>query len=66
MTYLEILTWARKGLAVEKAKWRDMQGKAIDAGAKDLVDGAQKMIDEIERKECVVDTLEDIHNRGFI
>ena len=38
MTYLELLSWARKGLAAEKAKWREMQGKAIEGGAKTLVD----------------------------
>ncbi len=33
MTYLEILSWARKGLAAEKAKLREMQDKAIEGQA---------------------------------
>lgn len=63
MTYLELLSWARKGLAAEKAKWREMQGKAIEGGAKTLVDGAQEKIEEIEEKELTLDELEEIHNR---
>jgi len=65
MTYLELLSWARKGLAAEKAKWREMQNKAIEGGAKAIVDGAQEKIEEIEVKEQVIDDLEEIHNRRY-
>ncbi len=59
MTYLELLSWARKGLAAEKAKWREMQDKAIEAG------NEQEKIEEIEVKEQVIDDLEEIHNRRY-
>ncbi len=65
MTYLEILRWARKGLSAEKAKWREMQEKAIEGGAKSIVDGAQEKIEEIEVKEQTIDDLEEIHNRRY-
>ena len=65
MTYLEILSWARKGLAAEKAKWREMQEKAIEGGALDITRGAQEKIEEIEVKEATLDDLEEIHNRGY-
>ena len=48
MTYLELLSWARKGLAAEKEKYREMQGKAIEGGAKAIVDAAQEHIEQIE------------------
>ena len=65
MTYLEILSWARKGLAAEKAKWREMQDKAIEGGVLDITRGAQEKIEEIEVKEATLDELEEIHNRRF-
>lgn len=65
MTYLEILSWARKGLAAEKAKWREMQEKAIEGGAMDITRGAQEKIEEIEVKEATLDDLEEIHNRRY-
>lgn len=65
MMYLEILSWARKGLAAEKAKWREMQEKAIEGGAKSIVDGAHEKIEEIEVKEQIIDDLEGIHNRRY-
>jgi hypothetical protein len=65
MTYLEILSWARKGLAAEKAKWREMQEKAIEGGALDITRGAQEKIEEIEVKEDTLDDLEEIHNRRY-
>lgn len=65
MTYLELLSWARKGLATEKAKWREMQEKAIEGGALDITRGAQEKIEEIEIKEATLDDLEEIHNRRY-
>ncbi len=65
MTYLELLSWARKGLAADKAKWREMQERAIVGGAKDIIDGAQEKIEEIEVKETTLEELEEIHNRRY-
>ena len=42
-----------------------MQDKAIEGGAKAIVDGAQEKIEEIEVKEQVIDDLEEIHNRRY-
>lgn len=63
MTYLEILNWARKGMADEKVKLREMQDKAIEGQAHDLVRAIQKQIDEVEVKEATLDEIEEIHNR---
>lgn len=63
MTYLEILSWARKGLAAEKAKWREMQERAAEGGASTIVRGAQEQIDDIEVKEATLDEIEELHNR---
>lgn len=65
MTYLELLSWARKGLAADKAKWREMQERAIVGGARDIIDGAQEKIEEIEVKESTLEELEEIHNRRY-
>lgn len=65
MTCLELISWARKGLAAEKAKWREMQEKAIEGGALDITRGAQEKIEEIEVKEATLDDLEEIHNRRY-
>lgn len=63
MTYLEILSWARKGLAAEKAKLREMQDKAIEGQARALMEAFQDQIDEIEVKEATLDEIEELHNR---
>lgn len=63
MTYLEILSWARKGLAAEKAKLREMQDKAIEGGARQLMEKIQEQIDDIEVKEQTLDDIEELHNR---
>lgn len=65
MTYLELLSWARKGMAAEKDKLREMQGKAIEGGARHFVDGAQEKIEELTAKEASLEDLEEIHNRGY-
>ena len=65
MTYLELLSWARKGLAAEKSRWREMQERAGAGGAANLVEGAQDKIDEIEVKEQVILELEKIHNGRY-
>ena len=63
MTYLEILSWARKGLAAEKGKLREMQDKAIEGGARQLMEKIQEQIDGIEIKEQTLDDIEELHNR---
>lgn len=63
MTYLEILSWARKGLAAEKAKLREMQDKAIEGQALQLMEKIQEQIDGIEVKEQTLDDIEELHNR---
>lgn len=63
MTYLEILSWARKGMTAEKAKLRKMQEKAIEGQALDLMRGLQEQIEVIEVKEATLDEIEEIHNR---
>ena len=63
MTYLEILSWARKGVAAEKAKLREMQDKAIEGQARALMEAFQDQIDEIEVKEATLDEIEELHNR---
>lgn len=63
MTYLEILSWARKGMAAEKAKLREMQDKAIEGQARALMEAFQDQIDEIEVKEVTLDEIEELHNR---
>lgn len=63
MTYLEILSWARKGLAAEKAKLREMQDKAIEGQALRLMEKLQAQIDDIEVKEATLGEIEELHNR---
>lgn len=65
MTCLELLCWARKGLAAEKDKWHEMQRKAIEGGVGDIVRGAQEKIEAIEVMEQSINDLEDIHNRRY-
>lgn len=63
MTYLEILSWARKGLAAEKAHLREMQEKALEGQAHDLAHHIQGNIDALEVKEATLNEIEDLHNR---
>lgn len=63
MTYLEILSWARKGLAAEKAKLREMQNKAIEGQAHDIMEYCQQQIEALEVKEATLNEIEDLHNR---
>lgn len=63
MTYLEILSWARKGLVAEKAKLREMQDKAIEGQARALMEAFQDQIDAIEVKEATLGEIEELHNR---
>lgn len=63
MTYLEILSWARKGIQAEQAKFREMQDKAIEGQALDIARHCQNRIDEMDVKLATLEELEDIHNR---
>ena len=63
MTYLEILSWAKKGMRAEKEKLRDMQERAAAGGAGPIVRGAQEQIDAIEVKEATLAEIEELHNR---
>ena len=63
MTYLEILSWARKGIAAESAKLREMQDKAIEGQALDLMQVFQEQIDALDVKMATLDEIEEIHNR---
>lgn len=63
MTYLEILSWARKGVAAEKAKLHEMQDKALEGQAHDLARHIQEQIDALEVKAETLNEIEDLHNR---
>lgn len=51
MTYLELLGWARKGIQAEQAKHREMQEKAIEGQAHDIMRFCQQRIESIEPHE---------------
>lgn len=63
MTYLEILSYARKGIQAEIDKYRAMQEKALDGQAHDVARYAQETIDVPEAKRATLDEIEEIHNR---
>ncbi len=63
MTYLEILSWARKGMAAESAKLHEMQDKAIEGQALGLMRAIQEQIDALDVKRVTLDEIEEIHNR---
>lgn len=63
MTYLEILSYARKGIEAEIAEQRRMQEKALEVQAQDIACFAQSRIDALEVKRATLDEIEEIHNR---
>ena len=63
MTYLEILSYARKGIQAEIDKHRAMQEKAFAGQAHDIARYAQETIDALEVKRATLDEIEEIHNR---
>lgn len=71
MTYLELLSWARKGIAAEQDHLRGMKERAIEGmhtghrGAKELVEKLQEDIDKLDVKMVSLNELEDIHNRTY-
>lgn len=71
MTYLELLSWARKGISAEQDNLRKMREKAAEGmhtghkRAKELVEKCQEQIDALDVKLVSLNELEDIHNRTY-
>ena len=71
MTYLELLSWARKGISAEQSHLREMKEKAIEGmhdghkGAKELVEKCQEQVDALDVKLVSLIVLEVIHNRTY-
>lgn len=63
MTYLQILGWARKGIAAEKEHYRAMQEKALEGQAHDIARHCQDCIDKLEVDLVTLDEIEELHNR---
>ena len=68
MTYLKILSYARRGIRAEIEQNREMQSKALQGAgaypeAKKLADGFQAMIDALEVDMAPIDELQEIHDR---
>lgn len=68
MTYLKILSYARRGIRAEIDNYRAMQEKALEGSgahpeAKRLADGFQSMIDALEVDMATIDELQEIHDR---
>ncbi|MBR2329575.1 MAG: hypothetical protein IKA58_06820 [Clostridia bacterium] len=64
MTYLAILGWARKGIKAEQEKHHQMQEKAIEGGAHDIMRHCQNIIDSLDVKLATLDEIEELHNRA--
>lgn len=63
MTYLEILSWARKGLAAEKSDLTQMLSQVAQKGCESaLVEKLQEKVDNLTDKELVLDRIEELHN----
>ncbi len=71
MTYLELLSWARKGVAAEQDNLRRMREKASEGmasgakGAKSLYEACMEKIDILDVKLATIAELEEIHNREY-
>lgn len=63
MTYLEILDWARMGIAAEIAKNQEMKKVAIQGQALNIALSFQKAIDDLKAKTATLDAIEALHNR---
>ena len=68
MTYLKILSYARRGIRAEIEQNREMQSKALQGAgaypeAKKLADEFQAMIDALEVDMATIDELQEIHDR---
>ena len=65
MTYLELLSWARKGVNAEKIKFQAAQEEAIKGQNHLLAGMLQEQIDLLDVKAVSLDDLEEIHNRKY-
>ncbi len=68
MTYLKILSYARRGIQAQIDMYREMQEKALEgAGANDsartLARKCQDMVDALEVDMATIDELQEIHDR---
>ena len=68
MTYLKILSYARRGIRAEIEQNREMQSKALQGAgaypeAKKLADEFQAMIDALQVDMATIDELQEIHDR---
>lgn len=68
MTYLKILSYARRGIRAEIDRYREMQNKALEGAgahpeAKGLARSIQDMIDALEVDMATIDELQEIHDR---
>ena len=63
MSYLEILSWARKGIQAEKENLRTMQSKAQEGQILDIVQHCQEQINILDGRAATLDEIEDLHNR---
>lgn len=68
MTYLKILSYARRGIRAEIDSFRAMQERALKGAgahpeAKSLADRIQQMIDDLEVDMVTIDELQEIHDR---
>lgn len=63
MSYLEILSWACKGIRVEQAKLREMQDKALEGQAMGIARYVQEQVDVLDVKLSTLEELAEIHNR---
>lgn len=63
MSYLEILSWACKGIRAEQAKLREMQDKALEGQAMGVARYVQEQVDVLDVKLSTLEELAEIHNR---
>jgi hypothetical protein len=65
MTTLELLSWARKGIAADKVKFQAAQEEALKGQNHVLAGMLQEEIDLLDVKAVALDDLEEIHNRKY-
>lgn len=70
VTYLEILSWARKGITMERARLHEILDEAIQAQnhklTNKLIRLTKEQIYEIDVKLESLDEIESIHNRKYV
>lgn len=65
MTYLELLSWARKGVLAEKIKFQAAQEESLKGQNLELAGMLQEQIDLLDVKAVALDDLEEVHNRKY-